>query len=319
MKILVSGASGFIGKPLCTELSRQGHSVRAALRLSRIDNPPVENADTVSIGTIDGETDWTKAVAGIKTVIHLAARVHVMKDNAADPLTELHKVNVEGTWNLARQAAEAGVQRFIFISSIKVNGERTPLGQPYTAEDPPKPIDPYGISKLEAEDALWRLADETGMELVIIRPPLIYGPGVKGNFRSMMSILCKGIPLPLGAIHNKRSFVALENLIDLIITCIDHPAAANQVFLAGDGDDLSTTELLQRLGIALGKPANLFPLPVWLLKAGAKLLGKSDMAQRLCDSLQTDISKAGDLLGWHPPVRVDDALKKTAADFLHNP
>ncbi|TAK64092.1 SDR family oxidoreductase [Methylobacter sp.] len=316
MKVLISGASGFIGNPLCAELFRQGQSVRAAMRSV---NSQAENVEAVSIGEINHETDWADALLGIKTVIHLAARVHVMKDNSADPFGESRKVNFEGTWNLARQAAEAGVQRFIFISSIKVNGESTLLGQPYTANDQPMPIDPYGISKLEAEDALRQLADETGMEVVIIRPPLVYGPGVKGNFHSMMNWLCKGVPLPLGAIHNKRSFVALDNLIDLIITCIDHPAAANQTFLAGDGEDLSTTELLQRLGKALGKPAKLLPMPVWALKTGAILLGKRDMAQRLCNSLQTDISKTRDLLGWRPPVCVDDALKKTAIDFLQKP
>lgn len=316
MKVLISGASGFIGNPLCAELFRQGQSVRAAMRSV---NSQTENVEAVSIGEINHETDWADALLDVKTVIHLAARVHVMKDNSTDPLGEFRKVNFEGTWNLARQAAEAGVQRFIFISSIKVNGESTLLGQPYTANDQPMPIDPYGISKLEAEDALRQLADETGMEVVIIRPPLVYGPGVKGNFHSMMSWLYKGIPLPLGAIHNKRSFVALDNLIDLIITCINHPAAANQTFLAGDGEDLSTTELLQRLGKALGKPAKLLPIPVWTLKSGAILLGKRDMAQRLCNSLQTDISKTRDLLGWCPPVRVDDALKKTAIDFLQKP
>lgn len=315
MNVLVSGASGFIGKPLCAELFRQGQSVRAAVRLARPGNL-LENVETVSIGEINGETDWADALRDIKVVIHLAARVHVMRANAFDPLNELHKVNVEGAWNLARQAHDAGVQRFIFISSIKVNGESTPLGQPYTTENQPAPIDPYGISKCEAEDALRQLADETGMELVIIRPPLVYGPGVKANFHSMMYWLKKGVPLPLGAIQNKRSFVALDNLVDLIVTCIDHPAAANQTFLAGDGEDLSTTELLQRLGKALGKPVKLFPMPIWALKAGAALLGKSSMAQRLCNSLQVDISKACDLLGWQPPVSVDDALKKTAAAFL---
>lgn len=311
--VLVTGANGFIGRPLCAELSRQGQSVRAAVRSK---NLPIEHVETVPVGVIDGETDWTNALPGIKVVVHLAARVHVMKANASDPVDELHKVNVEGAWNLARQAHDAGVQRFIFISSIKVNGDSTPLGQPYTAENQPAPIDCYGISKCEAEDALRRLADETGMEMVIIRPPLVYGPGVKANFHSMMYWLKKGIPLPLGAIQNKRSFVALDNLIDLIITCIDHPAAANQTFLAGDGEDLSTTELLQRLGKALGKPAKLFPMPIWALKAGATLLGKRSMAQRLCNSLQVDISKACDLLGWQPPVSVDDALKKAAEDFL---
>ncbi|MFZ2407777.1 MAG: SDR family oxidoreductase [Methylobacter sp.] len=315
MKMLVSGASGFIGKSLCAELLRQGHSVRAAVRLR---NSQAGNIETVPVDDINGETDWTDALRDIKVVVHLAAHVHVMRNNAADPLDELRKVNVEGTWNLARQAAEAGVQRFVFISSIKVNGESTPLGQPYTAEDPPAPTELYGISKLEAEEALRQLADETGMEVVIIRPPLVYGPGVKANFRSMMHWLAKGVPLPLGAIHNMRSLVALDNLVDLIITCTDHPAAANQTFLAGDGEDLSTTELLQRLGNALGKPAKLLPIPAWVLKTGAMLLGKRDMAQRLCGSLQVDISKACDLLGWQPPVSVDDALKKTAADFYKN-
>ncbi len=316
MKVLISGASGFIGRPLCAELLRQGQSVRAAVRLARSDNLPVEHAETVSIGEINNETDWTEALLDIKVVVHLAARVHVMKDNAVDPLDELRKVNVDGAWNLARQACDAGVQRFIFISSIKVNGESSPLGRPYTPEDRPAPIDCYGISKCEAEHALRQLADETGMEVVIIRPPLVYGPGVKANFHSMMYWLNKEIPLPLGAIHNKRSFVALDNLIDLIATCIDHPAAANQTFLAGDGEDLSTTELLQRLGEALGKPAKLFSLPIRMLKVGALLLGKRDMALRLCNSLQVDITKAHDLLGWRPPVTVDEALKKTAADFL---
>ncbi|MDP1970979.1 MAG: NAD-dependent epimerase/dehydratase family protein, partial [Methylobacter sp.] len=204
----------------------------------------------------------------------------------------------------------------IFISSIKVNGESTSLGRPYTTEDQPVPVDPYGISKLEAEESLRQLADETGMEVVIIRPPLVYGPGVKANFYDMMRWLEKGVPLPLGAIYNKRSFVALDNLVDLIVTCIEHPAAANRTFLAGDGEDLSTTELLQRMSKALGKPAKLFPMPIGVLKAAAILLGRRDMAQRLCNSLQVDISKTCDLLGWQPPVSVDDALKRTAADFL---
>ncbi|MGZ5008660.1 MAG: UDP-glucose 4-epimerase family protein [Methylobacter sp.] len=314
--VLITGANGFVGKPLCAELSRQGQTVRAAMRVARSEHLPVANVETVSIGVLDGETDWTQALHGINVVIHLAARVHVMKDKTADSLDELRRVNVDGAWNLALQAAEAGVKRFIFISSIKVNGEGTLPGRPYTAEDRPAPVDPYGISKLEAEDELRRLADETGMEVVIIRPPLVYGPGVKANFHSIMRWLEKGVPLPLGAIHNKRSFVALDNLVDLIVTCIDHPAAANQTFLAGDGKDMSTTELLLRLGEALGKPAKLLPVPIWMLKTGAMLFGKQDIARRLCNSLQVDIGKTCDLLGWQPPVSVDDALKKTAADFL---
>jgi nucleoside-diphosphate-sugar epimerase len=264
------------------------------------------------IKDIDSKTDWQNALEGIDVVIHLAARVHVMKDMATDALSEFRRVNVEGTLNLARQAVEAGVQRFIFISSIKVNGEGSILGQPYTPEDQPAPVDPYGISKREAEDTLRQLASETGMAVVIIRPPLIYGPGVKANFLSMMRWLAKGVPLPLGAIHNKRSLLALDNLVDLILTCIHHPAAANETFLASDGEDLSTTELLQRMAAALGKKAWLIPVPSLFLEWGASLFGKQAIAQRLCGSLQIDMSKTRDLLDWKPPVRVDEALRRTA-------
>jgi nucleoside-diphosphate-sugar epimerase len=309
--VLVSGASGFVGTALCAELFHLDYYIRAAVR-----SAPIKNIETVFIGEINAETDWSQALPGIKVVVHLAARVHVMKDNAANPLEESREVNVNGTLNLARQAAKAGVQRFIFISSIKVNGESTFSDQPYTAEDQPAPIGPYGISKREAEDELRQLAIQTGMDVVIIRPPLVYGPGAKGNFQTMLHWLKKGIPLPLGAIPNKRSFIALDNLVDLIITCINHPAAANQIFLASDDEDLSTTELLQRLGNALGKPARLLPLPVWLLNTGAKIIGKRDIAQRLCDSLQVDISKTRTLLDWNPPMTVDEAFKKTATDFL---
>jgi len=311
--VLVSGANGFVGKALCAELFQQGHGVRAAVRS---ENVQVANSETVPVGEINGETDWTGALSGINVVIHLAARVHVMNDTATDALAEFRKVNVDGALNLARQAVEAGVQRFIFISSIKVNGEGTQLGRPYSAEDEPAPLDPYGISKCEAEDALRQLAAETGLEVVIIRPPLIYGPGVKANFKSMMRYLDKGMPLPLGAIKNRRSLLALDNLIDLIITSIHHPAAANQTFLVGDGEDLSTPELLRRMAEALGKKARLVPIPIPVLMLGASLLGRQAMAQRLCGSLQVDISKARDLLGWTPPVNVDEALRKTAHYYM---
>jgi UDP-glucose 4-epimerase len=204
------------------------------------------------------------------------------------------------------------VQRFIFISSIKVNGEQTAIGQLFHADDTPMPVDAYGISKREAEDGLWQLASETGMEVVIIRPPLVYGAGVKANFYNMIRWLDKGVPLPLGAIHNQRSLVALDNLVDLIITCITHPAAANQTFLVSDGEDLSTSELLRRTASALNKPARLLPIPTWLLQTGANLLGKQAVAQRLCGSLQLDIGKTRTLLNWNPPVSVDGALHKTA-------
>jgi len=269
------------------------------------------------VGAIDGETNWTDALRGVDVVIHLAARVHIMRDKATDPLTEFRAVNADGTLNLARQAAKAGVRRFIYLSSIKVNGDQTLPGQPFTEQDVPAPFGPYAISKYEAEEGLRKLAQQTGMGVVIIRSALVYGPGVKANFQSMMRWLKWGVPLPLSSIHNKRSLVALDNLVDLIITCLDHPAAINQTFLAADGEDLSTTELLHRVAHAMGRSARLIPMPASLLEAGAALLGRRDMAQRLCGSLQVDISKAQTLLGWTPPVSVDEGLRRSAQVFLH--
>ena len=237
-----------------------------------------------------------------------------MDDRSVHPLAEFRKSNVEGTLNLARQAASAGLRRFIFISSIKVNGESTSAGRYFCPFDAPAPEDPYGISKMEAERGLMQLASETGMEVVIIRPPLVYGPGVKGNFASLIKLMGKGLPLPLGAINNKRSLVGIDNLVDLIIRCIDHPAAANQVFLAGDGEDLSTTELLRGLAEAMGRAARLIPVPAALLSLGATLLGKRAVAQRLLGSLQVDISKTRQLLGWEPPVSVKEGLRRCVRD-----
>jgi nucleoside-diphosphate-sugar epimerase len=316
LNVLVTGANGFVGKPLCAALFQREQVVCAAVRCA---NVQVENSGNVFVGDINDQTNWTDALSGINVVIHLAARVHVMNDNAPNALAEYRRVNVDGTLNLARQAVEAGVIRFIFISSIKVNGESTLPGHPYTAEDRPDPVDPYGVSKREAEDALRQLARDTGLEVVIIRPPLVYGPGVKANFLSMIRLLDKGIPLPLGAIYNQRSLVAVDNLIDLIITCIHHPAAANQTFLVSDGEDLSTPELLQRMATVLGKKVWLIPLPRVLLAWGATLTGKQAMAHRLCNSLQVDISKAYDLLGWKPPMKVDEALRKTALFYRNAP
>jgi UDP-glucose 4-epimerase len=270
----------------------------------------------VVVGNICSDTDFASALAEVACVVHLAARVHVMQDVSADPLAEFRRVNVEGTLNLARQAAAAGVRRFVYVSSVKVNGEATRPGHPFTACDGPSPTDPYGVSKFEAEQGLLSLAREIGMEVVIVRPPLVYGPGVKANFLEMMRWLDRGIPLPLGAIRNKRSLVALDNLVDLIITCIDHPAAANEVFLVSDGEDLSTTDLLRRTAMALGRPSRLIPLPTVMLSAGLSAIGKGDLARRLCDSLQVDISKTRERLGWEPPVKIDVALRKTAEDYL---
>ncbi len=314
MHIALTGASGFVGRCLLRELLEAEHQVTAVLRKH------VDGVDTrASLRVIDdfaNSSSWGALLQGQEVVVHCAARVHVMHDASSDPLAEFRKVNVDGTLNLARQAAAAGARRFIFISSIKVNGEGTAPGQPYQADDDSAPLDPYGVSKMEAELGLRELATETGMEVVIIRPVLVYGPGVKANFLSMMRWLHKGVPLPFGAIHNRRSLVALDNLVDLIVTCIDHPGAANQTFLVSDGEDLSTSELLRRMGTVLGKPARLLPVPSRLLEAGATVLGKKALSQRLCGSLQVDIGKTRELLNWTPPVSVDEALRKTAKHFL---
>jgi UDP-glucose 4-epimerase len=310
--VLVTGAQGFVGLPLSTALVKLGYKVRGAVRASF---QATENQETLSVGDINGDTAWAEALADVSVVIHLAARVHVMNEAAEDALSAYRKINVVGTLNLAKQAVQAGVKRFIFISSIKVNGESSVLGYPYNESQAPAPVDAYGVSKYEAELALQQLAKDTGLEVVIIRPTLIYGPGVKANFRTMMRCLDIGLPLPLASIHNQRSLLALDNLIDLIQICITHPAAAQQTFLASDGVDLSTPELLTAMAVALGKSARLIKLPEQLLMMGAKLLGKQAMAQRLCGSLQVDSSKAHELLGWQPPVTVQEALHKVAVAY----
>jgi nucleoside-diphosphate-sugar epimerase len=314
VRIVLTGSSGFVGQCLLNELLEANHLVTAVLRRLVDEVDPRVNLQVID--NFANSLNWGTLLQGQDVVVHCAARVHVMHDTSSDPLVEFRKVNVDGTLNLARHAAEAGVRRFIFISSIKVNGEGTALGKSYKADDVPSPVDPYGISKMEAEQGLQALAAATGMEVVIIRPVLAYGPGVKANFLSMMRWLNKGVPLPFGSIYNKRSLVALDNLVDLIVTCIDHPAAANQTFLVSDGEDLSTSELLGKMAMALGKPARLLPLPSWMLGLGARLLGKQALAQRLRGSLQVDITKTRELLGWSPPVSVDDALRQTAAHFL---
>jgi nucleoside-diphosphate-sugar epimerase len=307
--ILVTGASGFVGRRLISRLIDLGHCLFAVVREAKSIS---ENNYAVfkRIGEINGKTDWADLLSNQEVVIHTAARAHVMNDTSSDPIAAYREVNVAGTLNLAQQCVNAGVQRFVFISSVKVNGERTAHGRPFYADDLPAPEDAYGVSKHEAEIGLLSLAEESGMEVVIIRPPLVYGPGVKGNFASMIRLVERGVPLPLGSIHNKRSLVALDNLVDLIITCIEHPKAANQIFLAGDGVDLSTTELLRGVAKAMGRPSRLIPIPSGLLTLAASVLGKKDVARRLMGSLQVDITKTCELLDWNPPISVEEGLRR---------
>jgi nucleoside-diphosphate-sugar epimerase len=313
--ILVTGATGFVGRALVQRLLVMNESQFVAVAVRQhIQQWPAR----VLVRVTGDLEDWSVPLGDISVVVHCAARVHVMVDKVANPLAEFRRVNVQGTLNLARQAAASGVRRFVFLSSIKVNGEATQLGYPFTADDAPAPLDAYGVSKLEAEQGLREVARQTGIEVVIIRPPLVYGPGVKSNFAAMIHWLKSGVPLPLGAIHNQRSLVSIDNLVDLIVTCLTHPVAANQTFLVSDGEDVSTTVLLRRMSQYLGRPARLIPVPVSWLKLTAAFMGKRDMAQRLCGSLQVDIEKTWRLLGWMPLISLDEGLKRTGAMNLRD-
>lgn len=312
MKVLVTGVSGFVGNATCVRLVTQGMDVVGTVR--QLPTQPLPGVDYRIVSDLNGDTDWRQALTGVGAIIHCAGRVHVMRETAADPLVAFRAANVAGTEQLARQAAVAKVRRFIFLSSVKVNGEGGSVA--YCETDPPAPQDSYGISKYEAELSLREIAVETGMEMVMVRSPLIYGPGVKANFLALMRALARGIPLPLGAIHNRRSMVALDNVVDLIVTCIQHPAAANETFLVSDGEDLSTTELIHRLACAMCRPAWLVPVPATVLITGLMLLGKREMARRLCGTLQVDITKVRKVLGWIPPVSVDEGLRRTANHYL---
>jgi len=314
-RVLVTGANGFVGAALCERLVEQDIAARAALRTDSSARNRSLAAETVAVGDIDAGTDWSAALAGVTHVVHLAARVHVMREVARDPLADFRAVNTAGAINLARQAAAAGVRRIVYVSTIKVNGERT-SSRPFRAEDNPQPEDAYAQSKLEAELVLKSISQHSGLDVVIVRPPLVYGPGVKGNFLSMLRVLRRGWPLPLASCSNRRSFVGLTNFVSLLERCVTHPAAAGQVFLAADGEDLSTPELLRRVAHALGRKARLLPFPPAMLSLAASITGRPGIYERLCGSLQVDAGKARELLGWTPPSSVDAELARTASWYL---
>ncbi|CAG1003458.1 partial UDP-glucose 4-epimerase, partial [Methylophilaceae bacterium] len=303
---LVTGASGFVGRQLCAEIVRRGWQVKAALRTP---DSPKNGGGPVIVGPIDSQTSWIDALRNVEVVVHLAARVHVMRDDSVDPLSEFRRINTAGTEHLARCAAAARVKRLVYVSSIKVNGEETIGGHSYTELDGATPQDPYGISKWEAEQALHSVTQETGLEVVILRPPLIYGPGVKGNFAQMLNIVSRGIPLPFASLHNQRSLIYLGNLVDALITCAIHPAAPGKTFLVCDGEDVSTPDLLRRLAAAMGVPSRLLPCPAALLRFAGSMVGKSQQMERLLGSLQVDGDKIRRDLNWVPPYSLQQGLQ----------
>jgi len=313
-KVLVTGATGFVGRFLCELLVARGMSVRGTLLPGEPPSSLVAGVESTSISPLGPDTKWGEAVSGVETVLHLAARVHMMNDTAVGPLAEFRRVNALGTEHLANAAAAAGVKRLVFVSSIKVNGEET--ATPYTPCSPENPTDPYGASKWEAEKTLRRIEAETGLEIVIIRPTLVYGPGVKANFLNMMKLVHRGIPLPLASITNKRSLIYVGNLVDALATCVAHPVAPGKTYMVSDGEDVSTPELIRKAATALSVPTHLFPVPVCLMRLAGKLTGKSAAVSRLTGSLTVDCSKIRQELGWTPPFSMEEGLRNTAEWYL---
>ena len=313
MNVLVTGANGFVGGALCKRMVADGWHVRGTVRCTKQAASLPAGVEIVQVKSIGADSDWLDALNGVDAVVHLAARVHVMNDIVADPLSAFRQVNVAGTERLARIAAISGVKRFVYISTIKVNGEEEYT--PYTEQDIPKPKDPYGISKWEAEQALYETAKKTGLEVAILRPPLVYGPGVKANFLTLLKLVQSGFPIPLLNIDNHRSLIYLGNLVDAIVTCITHPNASGQTYLVSDGESVSTPELIRRVASALGSPAHLIPFPLFLMRFAGMLIGKLPSVNRLLGSLSVDSAKINRELGWTPPYTMAQGLRETADWF----
>ena len=320
--VLVTGASGFIGRTLCDALAAAGHRVRVASRVpagaagtpGNTTDSPRSAISHVAVGTIGPDTDWTAAVDGVDAIVHLAGQTHVPPNASADLLAELRSVNVAGTERLARMAVSAGVKRLVFVSSIKVAGEQT-VGTPFAETDQPNPHDAYAVSKWEAENLLREIAADTGLEVVIVRPPLVYGPGVGGNFVRLMEAVARGIPLPFGCVRNARSLVYVGNLANALVVCLAHEAAAGQTFQVSDGTDLSTPELVRKIAHAMDRPARLLPIPAFLIRWVAAMAGRPDAARRLLGSLAVSSGKIREKLGWVPPYTLAQGLDETAAWF----
>ena len=311
----MTGANGFVGHALCAGAAARGMQVRGSIR-HQCDLPA--GVERVVVGEIDEKTNWWGALNGCDIVMHLAARAHVMHESAKNPLEEFRRVNVQGTEHLARNAVTSGVKRFVYVSSIKVNGEETLGGKSYAERDMPMPQDAYGVSKWEAEQVLHRVAEETGLEVVIVRPPLVYGAGVKGNFAQLLSVLMRGIPLPLASIRNQRDLIYVGNLVDALIACATHPAAVGQTYLVSDGEGVSTPDLIRNLAQALGKFNLVFPFPIYVMRFCAGLFGKSAAVDRLTQSLQIDSSKIRKELSWKPPCTMQQGLQATADWYLQS-